>query len=308
MNRAVSLLRRLLPWVVALGILAVLFRRAGGAELRQALAEADIALLLGATALCTVGMYLIDVLAFTRTISWFNCRIGFREVAPVKAASYLLNVLNYSAGTASVALWLNRQRAVPFLEAAAALLFLNVTDALVLVCFMAAAFPALDPPLSSGVGAIVLVAVGAFSGHLLYWRKGIDFLVLGRLRRWPIFKSFREANLGHYLQLAAVRIPFILLFVLNHWLGLLAFGVDVPFLTVLAYVPILSFIGTIPITVAGLGTVQAATVFLFAPWAPEATLLAFSLAMTVLLTAARALLGVPVFRRVSNELIASRTA
>jgi len=40
-----------------------------------------------------------------------------------------------------------------------------------------------------------------------------------------------------------------------------AFGIEVPFLKVLAYVPVIAFIGIVPVTVAGLGTVQAATVF-----------------------------------------------
>jgi len=56
--------------------------------------------------------------------------------------------------------------------------------------------------------------------------------------------------------------------------------------------------------VSGLGTVQAATVFLFSAHASEARILAFSLAFTVALNGVRALLGLPVFRRVSDEVFA----
>jgi len=101
----------------------------------------------------------------------------------------------------------------------------------------------------------------ALAGHLLYWRLGFDLLVLGKLPTWGIFKSFHAAEVTHYLKLAAIRVPFDLLFVLNNWLALRAFGIEVPFLKVLAYVPVIAFIGIVPVTVAGLGTVQAATVF-----------------------------------------------
>lgn len=298
--------RRILPWLIAFGILALLVRHAGVASLRTALAEADLRLLLVSTLLCTLPMYLLDVLSLSRVITWFNRSVTFREIAPVKAAIYLINIVNYNAGSGAVALWLRRRKGVPFLEGAASVLFINVVDAAVLVAFMAAGLPVLSPPIDRGVAVLVAGAGVALAGHFLYWRGGIDFLVLGRLRGWPIFRSFRLAPFGRYLALAALRVPFDLLFILNFWLALRAFGIDVPFLKTLAFVPVILFIAVLPITVSGLGTVQAATVYLFAPYAPEAKILTFSLAFTVALSGVRALLGVPVFRRVSEEVLAAK--
>ena len=109
--------------------------------------------------------------------------------------------------------------------------------------------------------------------------------------------------MAKYVRLGAIRVPFAFLMILNFWFALQAFGADVPFLAVLAYVPIILFISTIPITVAGLGTVQAATIYLFRPYATEAQLLAFSLALAAVLIASRALLGIPCFQSVSADLI-----
>ena len=299
----VFLARRVLPWIVALGILSVLLRRAGGPALRDAVREANLGLLIGATIVCTIGMFLLYALSLSRVVSWFNCPTSAREIAPVKAAAYLINIINYNAGSGAIALWLARHKGIPFFESAASVLFINVVDALVLVGFMAVAWPALEPPIASAVAAIVGVTALVFAATLLYWRQGANFLVLGRVRGWPIFKSFREARLSHYARLAAIRAPFDLLFILNHWFGLIAFGIDVPVIQVLAFIPVISFIGIVPITVAGLGTVQAATVFLFLPYAPEARILAFSLVLTVALNGIRALLGVPVFQRVSEDVV-----
>ncbi len=297
-----AIARRVVPWLVAICILAVLLRRAGAASLRDAVGNADLVLLLGATALCTLGMFALDVLALSRVVSWFNCPTAMREIAPVKAAAYLINILNYNAGSGAIALWLARHKRVPFLEAASAVLFINVVDALVLVAFMAVGLPVLRPPMRAGVAMVIGIAVLAFTGNLLYWRAGVDFLVLRRLREWPIFKSFRQARIAHYARLAAIRVPFDLLFIANHWAGLRAFGVAAPPLMVLAYVPVISFISIVPITVSGLGTVQAAVVVLFKPYGSEAQLLAFSLAVSLALNGARAVLGVPVFRRVSEDI------
>ena len=296
------LARRILPWLVAFGILALLVRHVGMASLRAALAEADLRLLLVSTLLCTLPMYLLDVLSLARVITWFNRPISFREIAPVKAAIYLLNIVNYNAGSGAVALWLKRRKGIPFLEGAASVLFVNVVDAALLVVFMAAGLPALSPPLDRGVALIVAFAGAALAGHFLYWRGGVDFIVLGRLRGWPIFRSFRLATFARYLRLAALRVPFDLFFILNFWLALRAFGIEVPFLKALAYVPLILFIAVVPVTVSGLGTVQAATVFLFSAYASDAKILAFSLAFTVVLSGVRAALGVPVFRRVSDEI------
>ena len=296
------LARRILPWLVAFGILAFLVRQAGIASLRAALAEADLRLLLVSTLLCTLPMYLLDVLSLARVITWFNRPISFREIAPVKAAVYLINIVNYNAGSGAVALWLKRRKGIPFLEGAASVLFMNVVDAALLVAFMAAGLPALSPPVDRGVALLVGVAGAALAGHFLYWQGGVDFVVLGRVRGWPIFRSFRLATVERYLRLALLRFPFDLFFILNFWLALRAFGIDVPFLKTLAFVPLILFIAVVPVTVSGLGTVQAATVYLFSSYAPEAKILAFSLVFTVALNGVRAALGVPVFRRVSDEI------
>jgi uncharacterized membrane protein YbhN (UPF0104 family) len=248
-------------------------------------------------------MYLLDVFALTRVVGWFNRAPRLRDLARVKAAAYLVNLVNYNVGSGSIALWLKRRMGIPFLQAASSVLFINVVDAAVLVAFMAATLPVLVPPMSSAVSGIVGLTALLVAGHLLYWRGGFDFLLLGAFRGWPLFKSFREARAVHYLKLAAIRAPFDLLFILNHWLALRAFGIEVPFLIVLAYVPILTFIGIVPITVAGLGTVQAATVFLFRDYAPEASLLAFSLLLTLVGNGVRAVLGLFAFRRVSEEIV-----
>lgn len=298
-----ALLRRILPWIVTAGILWVLFGRTGFGEVKSAAAAADLPFLFGVTLLCTLPMYGLDVLSLSRVFAWFNRVTPFLDLARVKAASYLITLVNYNVGSGAIAYWQKRRHGSPFLESLASILFINVVDVIVLVVLIAAALPMLQPPMNRVIGGAIGMAAAVLAGHFLYWRGGFNFFILGGLRRWPIFKSFRLAKAGHYLRLAAIRLPFDLIFILNFWLALRAFDVKIPFLLALAYVPIILFVGVIPVTVAGLGTVQAVTLYLLRDYAPEATLLAFSLMMTVALTAVRVLLALPVFRGVSEELL-----
>jgi hypothetical protein len=123
---------------VTFGLLVFLVQRVGIGKLRDSLIAADFRMLLLSTVLCTLPMYLLDVLALSRVITWFNHPVGFREVAPVKAAIYLISILHYHAGSGAVAIWLRRRKGIPFLEGAASMLFINVVDAAALVALMAA--------------------------------------------------------------------------------------------------------------------------------------------------------------------------
>ncbi len=295
-------LRRILPWFVAGTLLWVLFTRAGFGKVKAAAGEADLPYLFGVSLLCMVPMFVLDVLSISRVFAWFNRATPVLELARVRAASYLISLVNYNVGSGTIAFWLKRRHGTPFLEGFASILFINVTDVIILVVLIAAALPLLEPPMNRTIGVVVGMATLLLAGHFLYWRGGINFFLLGAFRNWPIFKSFKAARAGHYLRLAAIRLPFDLLFILNFWLALRAFDVKVPFLLTLAYVPIILFVAVVPITVAGLGTVQAVTLYLLKDYASEATLLAFSLMLMVAMTSVRVLIGLPVFRRTSEEI------
>ena len=77
--------------------------------------------------------------------------------------------------------------------------------------------------------------------------------------------------------LVAVRACYFGAFVLYFWLGTHAFHAGVPLLLAMAATPIILVVGALPITPAGLGTQQAAMLYLFAPYGSEAAILAFAL-------------------------------
>jgi hypothetical protein len=76
-----------------------------------------------------------------------------------------------------------------------------------------------------------------------------------------------------------------------HYFAAHAFGIHIPFAHMLAFLPVTFMIAALPITVAHLGTTQAAWIFFFGQWAPAPRLVAFSLAAAATFSVCRALVG-----------------
>jgi hypothetical protein len=76
-----------------------------------------------------------------------------------------------------------------------------------------------------------------------------------------------------------------------HYYAAGAFGMHIPFAQMLAFLPVIFMIAALPVTVAHLGSTQAAWIFFFSQYAPAPRLLAFSLAAHLVFSSTRALLG-----------------
>ena len=76
-----------------------------------------------------------------------------------------------------------------------------------------------------------------------------------------------------------------------HYYAAHAFGIYIPFGRMLTFLPVIFMAAALPVTVAHLGTTQAAWIFFFGQYAPAPRLLAFSLAAHLCFASTRALLG-----------------
>lgn len=90
--------------------------------------------------------------------------IRMRQLLPLKAASYVLNLANYHAAALGMAVLVGRRKKVPFLEAAGALAVLSYLD-LVAVATMTVVGLLLAPDVLGGNAAL---------------QRGVQFLVMRR--------------------------------------------------------------------------------------------------------------------------------
>ena len=110
-------------------------------------------------------------------------------------------------------------------------------------------------------------------------------------RDWSISRTFRLATPARYAQIVLLRAPMFFVSLCLHYYAAHAFGIRIPFGQMLTFLPVIFMLAALPVTVAHLGTTQAAWIFFFSQYAPVPRLLAFSLAAHLVFSLTRAMLG-----------------
>ena len=256
-------LGRILPWVVTLGLLFYLFRIISFREMGKALVEAPY-WTVPAFVVLVLGVYLGDCFAIWKTFGWFVARLSFREVLVVRGATYLLALVNYTVGQGAIVYFVNRSRGVPLLRGTAAVLLIMGTNILLLLIFASIGL-VVAPDMPAVLRKIVF---GAYAALALY------SILLVLRPRWltsrPIFDVLFAAGISGHLRTVLVRVPHLGILMVFTYTSLRAFGVQVPVSHAILYLPMIYFIGVLPIAVMGLVTTQFMMILLLSRYVPGA--------------------------------------
>ena len=311
--KATTLIKRALPWLLSLVIVGYLFWSVDMVAVVSAVQGADLQALFWIMVLSAPVILVADAATLWLLFARLVARIPYREVLAIKGVSYFFNAITYSAGTGGIAYLVHRRlntedRVAPdakpisgFLHALSVLLWLNFIDLIALVLLIGAglllASDHVPVELASRLPYVLVGFAFIAVGALVYWRQGVDFLVLGRLRTWRIFRAFADATMADYGLMVASRVGFVGVYIVLTWLLLPTFQIEVPFLLLLVYMPIGTFVQIIPASVSGLGAVQVVMIALYAPHVAqgipdgEAQVLAFTTFLGPATTFVRLLLG-----------------
>ncbi len=275
--------RRRNPWtkfspiVLTVAIFLFIFWRIPFGEFWKALSAARLLpflALMGSFSLC---FFLLDTFVLSRAIRWFHGPLPYRELLPVRAVTYLVSIINTQLAQAALALYLYRRFQTPLGQISSTVALLILLEATNLILFTTAgtlAFPggtpavlvALPCALASIWLIVLTLARGRWSG-------------LGKtLKENVLFTTFRRVRPKHAAVILALKGSVFFLALLVHSQALLFFGIDIPIARLLTFLPVVFLVAALPVTVAHLGTSQAAWIFFFSSYAPEADLLAYSLA------------------------------
>ena len=294
-SRLWGIVRQLLPWVFTFGLVYYLFTLHSPAEAWEALKEVNLAVLLPFWAFAVFVVFLADTYCLTQLFSRLHQKVSFQGLLPVKGASYLLNIINYNAAQGGIALFVSRKTEAPFLQVVSSMLFLIVIDMVVLMIYMGLGLAFLSswsesPYQLPVMGIAGAIAVG-YIGTLIYWNGGFNFLILGRLRSWAIFHAFRQGSLKDHGILVSMRFAFMSLYFVTQYVSLSFFDIHIPLLELCMYNAVLTIVGTLPISVPGLGATQIVMIALYAPYASEAQVLAYSTAIAFVFILVRMAVG-----------------
>lgn len=278
-----KLARRILPWLVAAGLLTWVFWGVPLQDFVDALGRGQFTWYLPAMVCCMVCIFLADTLAISKTFTWFTTPIPYRTVLRIRGASYLMSVINYNLGQGALVIFANRAKSVSYGRATGTVLLLMGVSLVVLILLSAVGLFVSDAPKAVAFRPYVIALLLAFAVYLVVVAIKPRFL-----SRWSVAQPMLDAGLRGHLAAIAVRAPHMALVFIAHYITMRAFGIDIPLLAFLSTMPFVSLMSAIPISPQGLGTTQYAAVYFFSAFAPgtvaqqKATVLAYSLTTSVL--------------------------
>src|ERR1700691_4137756 len=197
--------QRILPFVITIACFAYLYTRL------RAAAAAEGSTLLGyllksfenvnwlhwlALVIPDCFLYLlIDSLVVWSVINWFNAKIRYADILPIRASAYILSLVNEQVSKGAIALYLNRRDGVPGWEVGSSMLFLMVCEYYSLILWGAIGVSLRWGTIQPVFQVIPLIALGSGLFFVLFYLFCRGTIAPGiALRDRPILRAFRLAK------------------------------------------------------------------------------------------------------------------
>jgi uncharacterized membrane protein YbhN (UPF0104 family) len=279
-------LRLLLPWGVAAAILGFLFARVDLGATLGALRSVDLRVYTP-IAIVFTGLWLsLDAFVLRGLFARVGADLSFRQMVRARAATYPWMALSFDLANAALVAGLRRATGTPVVSLSGAMLAHYACDLVALSTIAAAASLALDGAFAAVLRPILLGLAFIAAAILIGARLGVARLGRGRLA--SSLGAFRVRDLA---RVVALRWLFYASFAVFVWLTLPCLDLRVPFLDVLARMPLVQSVAALPISPSGIGTAQAAMLALFSDFGPPAPWLAYSLVYGLTLVVLRLPIG-----------------
>jgi hypothetical protein len=277
-----------------------------------ALAHVPIVKFLGVFLPFSAFYWMIDSLCLTWVVRRFNAILTLRDIAPIRASMYVPALINTNLGQGGVAWYLHRRAGMPFLEMVSSILFIALMEVYQLFLFSTVGVIFYHPG-SPSQRTVVHVLRIAYAVAWLALAALIGFFALARrsdrVRAWiaggrlrALARTFVQARPRDYAIVLLIKAPSFLASLLAQFLALSLYGISIPFVKLVLFLPLVFLTASLPIAVAHLGTSQAAWLLFFSGNAPPATILAYSLAAHFTFMFCNGLIGLFFLPRASREL------
>src|SRR4029453_5350166 len=109
-----STLKRIVPWAVTLGFFAVLFSKIPAKDVLQELEAAEWGKFLLLMVPYSLFFCAVDAAVVRQAVSWFNVRVRYADILPIRATTYILTLLHALVGQGGLAVFLHKRYGVPF--------------------------------------------------------------------------------------------------------------------------------------------------------------------------------------------------
>jgi hypothetical protein len=193
-------------------------------------------------------LYLIfDSLVVWKVINWFNAKIAYTDILPIRASAYILSLVNEQVSKGAIALYLNRRDGVPGWEVGSSMLLVMFCEFYSLILWATIGVMLRWDSFPAAFHSIPWIALGAAVFFVLFQLFFSGKIGPGiALRDRPIFRAFRLAKVWQYAVVIALRAPPVLVGVVVYTLALRLFGGSVGFGEMLGYLPVIFFGAAMP--------------------------------------------------------------
>ena len=304
-----NLLKQAIPWLITIACFIFLYTRIAGPAAAQDMtvveyltnvfASVNWWMWLALMVPYSLFFFLIDSLIVWRVINWFNARVSYGDILPVRASTYVLSILNEQVGKGAMALYLYRREGVPGWKLGSSMLFIMVCE-LIYLCAWANIGLALQwdnlPEVFRALPWVGMGIVAVFAVTFLYFKGKI--LPNLQLRERDILWAFRDAQISQYALILVLRSPALLAAVVVYAEALALFGIEYSYLQMLGILPVIFFGASIP------GPFRAVAVSMWVILFPEypAEMSAFGLVQHNFFILFNAIIGLLFVRRAQREL------
>jgi Lysylphosphatidylglycerol synthase TM region len=311
-SRAMLFVRKALPYLGTVAIFALIFWRIPIAKVGAALRQAPVLEFLGVFLPYSMFYWFIDSACLTWVIRRFNVKLRFRDILPIRASMYLLSMINTNLGQGGVAWYVHRKAATPFLEVLSSILFIAVLEIYQLVLFSTSGVIFYTPRTAAQFEMVRVLRITYVAAWLLLALIILFFIQVRRsswLRGWlqagklgSITRTFVAARPLDYGIVLGIKAPAFAFSLLAQHFALQLYGIAIPLVKLVLFLPLVFLAAALPISVAHLGTSQAAWLLFFSSNAPAAKILAYSLAAHFAFMFCNGFIGLLFLPRASREL------
>ena len=248
----------LLSWLITLACFAYLYRRIDAvagpdraplAYLGEVFAGVPWSQWLALMLPYSLLFLLVDTLVLWRAVSWFNAKVPYASLLPVRASAYILSILNEQVGKGAIALYVNRTRGVPGWQVGSSMLFIMFCEFFYLLAWATLGFALEHERLPAAFRALPWIAAGAllFFAAFVTWFRSHRVPFGAALRERDLLRSFRLARPQQYAIIVLLRSPAMLgaFWVYSQAAGL--FGVEVSVGRMVGLLPVIFFSALVPL-------------------------------------------------------------
>lgn len=295
-------------WIARLSTVAVsalilyyFIGRTDWEELMDAARRADLLPAMIGVVAPLVVFWLTDAGFTVKSFAWFHRPVSFWHFMPVKAAAYLLTMVNISAGAGGVFLYFLRKARITVKKQTGILawrVFMAVTGYFMVYLGLTAAMFVFSPEVAAGMRMeawlpIIILFLVVLYDWSAFWLWG-GGLVTGRLpldTASEFWTAFHQARPRHWAAGWAYTVPALCANFGGMYLVARSFNIDVPFLYFAFWIPLITMVAALPVAIGGLGTTTAAWMAFFSGMAEPSDIIAATIFIPGMRLAFRAMLG-----------------